>query len=118
MLNKLASEVDPITGLSKVNEGFIGPVTRIQSGETGTFLFSDELMDTSTRVDVEEFGGSVKLKITDVSIKNVDNIGSPLSLMNALFQESYELNNTQGVSETPLSFSYRVLFAYSQDGKS
>jgi hypothetical protein len=61
---------------------------------------------------------NVRLIASDARIDNLDTIRDPLSLLNAVMNAPYELNNTAtlGTSERPLRFATRFLIALTGDG--
>jgi hypothetical protein len=112
------AEVDPETGLSAVNDVIVSPLTRFQSGETGSILFPGDLFNSGTRVAVGGLDAQVKLRASDLYILNLNSVGSPLSILDAVRGDPNLLNNTAtfGV-DSPVSFGVRFLVSLLGDGK-
>ena len=111
-------KVDATTGISKINELVVAPLTRSQSNETGNLFFPGELFSGGARINVGALDTTVTVRASDAKIENLDTIGSPLNLLEAT-RDPYLLNNTagMGVADRPLHFAIRLLVAMNGDGK-
>ena len=119
MVQDLVFKVDEITGLSAFNDIVIGPWTRSHSDSTGTMVFPGDLFNSGTRIEVGGLDATVELRARDARIDNIDTVGSPLALLEAVMGEEHDLNNTAtfGVEERPLRFAVKFLISLMGDGK-
>jgi hypothetical protein len=118
IVKDLVLKIDPITAFSAINDIFVGPFTRSQSTETGSIVFPGDLFNQVARVSVGGLDANIKLIASDARIDNLDTIRAPLSLLDAVMNAPYELNNTAtlGTSERPLRFATRFLISLTGDG--
>ena len=107
------------TGLSKLNDLLITPLTESQSNEAGSLVFSGDLFSTDSRVKVGGLDTTIELKASNARIDNLNTVGAPLAFLEAIDGEAHQLNNTAtlGVNDRPLSFAVRFLISLLGDGK-
>jgi hypothetical protein len=115
----LVIKVDESTGLSAVNDVLVGPLTRSQSKSTGSLVIPGDLFSGGARVQVGGLDANIQLRASDARVDNLDTVGSPLALLEAVMNEGYILNNTAtfGVGDRPLRFAVRFLISLIGDGK-
>ena len=115
----LVLKIDASTGLSKINDILIAPLTRSQSESAGTLVVPGDLFNSGSRVQVGGLDANVQLRASDARVDNLDTIVSPLAVLEAVDGEAHELNNTVtfGVTDRPLRFAVRFLFSLIGDGK-
>jgi hypothetical protein len=118
IVKDLVLKIDPITGFSAINDVLIGPFTRSQSTESGSILFPGDLFNQNARVSVGGLDAKIRLIASDARIDNLDTVRAPLSLLDAMMNAPYELNNTAtlGTSKRPLRFATRFLISLTGDG--
>ena len=119
LLDSKLMAIDPTSGFAAVNDILVGPFTRSQSTETGSIVFPGDLFNQGTRVKVGGLDAKVQLLVNDARVGNLDTMRAPLSLLDAVMNAPYELNNTVtfGTSERPLRFAARVIISLTGDGK-
>lgn len=107
-------DIDEGTGLSDVNGAFIEPLTRAQSGEAGTISYPGNIFTTDTRVQVGGLDALVNLRLYDAYVRNLDTVGAPLSILEALVGKPFELSNmaTFGTNE-PVQVGFRFFISVS-----
>jgi hypothetical protein len=115
----LVFKVNESTGLSAVNDVLVGPLTRSQSKSTGRLVIPGDLFSGGTRVQVGGLAANIQLRASDAQVDNLDTVGSPLALLEAVMDEPHALNNTAtfGVGDRPLRFAVRFLISLIGDGK-
>ena len=93
--------------------------TKAQSNNSGTLLFPGNLFSGSSRVEVGGLNANIELQASDARIDNLDTLGSPLEILEAVMNKPYELNNTAtfGVTDRPLRFGVKFLLSLMGDGK-
>lgn len=103
-------------GLARVNELLIAPLTKAQSGVTGTLRIVDNLV--SEQLSFATIKARLGLRVSDVHVENLDTVGSPLSLLKPLDNEGHVLNNvaTIGVGK-PVRFGARLFFSVGTECK-
>ena len=116
--NDYVLKVDPATGLAAINDVLVGPLSRMQSGTTGSLMFLGDLFNQGSRVAVGGLDARIQLQARDLHISNVDSIGSPLSILDPVINTGTLLNNTAtfGVGN-PISIAFNFMFSLLGDGK-
>jgi len=101
--------VDPNTNLAAINTIVFGHPG--SSEYFNNLTFTDILSSQSSFVN-GWVSGSFGLGISDLSLRNIDTIGSPLSLMEVTADEPYYLNNSMavGVGGNAMELSFMVDF--------
>jgi hypothetical protein len=112
ILKREVLAVDPVNGLSNVNDMLVAKLTESKSGEAGRIEFFEDIFDTTTRVNVGGLDAMVLLRLYDAFIDNLDSIGAPLALLEPVQGSSSELNNTATIGIVrPLQAGARFMFA-------
>jgi hypothetical protein len=117
-------KVNPTTKLSGVNN-LIAPITKIISGEEGTFFYDGDIV---APVELEAGIGSLNALITfglsDLRIENMGTIGDPLALANPVVDNPQLLNHSIGIGiSKPLrvtirpSIKIQTTEGYSDEGR-
>jgi Paraquat-inducible protein A len=111
--------IDTTTGLPKINDAIIDPLTELQSNETGTISFPGNLLDLNAGFSIEGLAANVRFEVSDVRIENLNTVGEPLRLLDPVSMEPYVLDNalTAGTSITPLRLAAHVLLEVIGDGE-
>jgi len=109
-------EVNPTTGLPKINEVLIDTLTKGQSGTEGTLVLGAGVEDSFNivqRLNVGGFDANVRLSARDIKIENLDTVVAPLILLEPVSTEPYFLNNsgTIGVEDRPMKLAGTFAFA-------
>jgi len=94
--------VDPNTGLPKINEVLIAPIVEgmgddQELAESGTMVFGsgDEgLVDFDTSFAIGGLAADIELRVSDLTIYNLDTMIPPLSLLESHPEKPHQLNNT------------------------
>jgi hypothetical protein len=62
---------------------------------------------------------NIQLRASDARVENLNTIGSPLELLEAIMNEPHQLNNTVtfGVADRPVRLAVRFLLSLMGDGK-
>jgi len=107
--------IDETTGLSKINEVLLQPLTKNQSGIEGTLMFDRELFDRENTLDLGDSQAYTRLRIANVFVSNIDSLGSPISLLDNVRSEAYLLNNSVILAENR-SLDLGVRFLIELDG--
>ena len=120
MVKRFVFKTDPATGLSAANEFLVEPLTKSQSNIEGSIVFPGDLFTGSSRVEVGGLNANVEIQFSDARIDNLNTLGSPLEILDAVMNEPYQLNNTAtfGVEDKPLSFGVKFLLSLMADGTS
>jgi hypothetical protein len=110
-------QVDRATGSANINSVVIEPFTVAQSGTKGTIEVNGNLFETGSRISVGGLDADIKLRASDIKIKNLNTVTQPLALLQTVADEPHHLNNTvtMGLEDHPLHFSTRFFFAIAGD---
>ena len=90
----LTVKIDETTGLSDANKALIAPLTKSQSDEAGKISFPGDIFTTDTRVSVGGLDALINLRLYDAYVRNLDTVGSPLSVLEPIQDKANELGNT------------------------
>jgi 3-deoxy-D-manno-octulosonate 8-phosphate phosphatase KdsC-like HAD superfamily phosphatase len=95
------------SGVPKMNNFIIKPLTEQQSGIAGTFLLAQEFLAFDQRISFNGLDAKVRFRIADLRVENLDTIREPLALLDPLTNEASRINNTlsMGTPSTPLRIS-------------
>jgi hypothetical protein len=108
---------DSVTGLAKFSSGFITDFTQSQSGTSGRLFFGGDLLKSEKRVQAGGLDAMFRLRLYDAYINNLDTIGAPLTMLEPVNQQPYELNNSAGIGlSRPLELGIRFFLGLSNDG--
>lgn len=115
--NNLLLTTDAESGLATVlNSGVIARLTKRQSGKAGAVLLEGDLVNFNSLLRVGGLDATVSLRISNVSLVNLDTVGSPLSLLEPVSVPSI-LNNTASIGVgPPLRAGARILFGLAGNG--
>jgi hypothetical protein len=115
----LVFKIDSSTGLSAVNDLIVAPLTESQSNSTGSLVFPGDIFNGGSRVVVGGLDANIQLRASDARVENLNTIGSPLELLEAIMNEPHQLNNTVtfGVADRPVRLAVRFLLSLMGDGK-
>lgn len=104
-------------GLSRMNEIVFGPITRAQSGVTGSLLFPGDIFGGASKIHVGGLKAVVELRAFDAAIQNIDSVGEPLNLLNPIDNMENVLDNTAsfGVGSKPVRGSVGLLVGIDDD---
>ena len=100
-------------GLLAMNDMFIAPMTKAQSGIEGTIKFNGTLVDLNKeRVELDiwkAFADHLRLTISDVSVTGLDTIRGPIKVLEPRPASAYLLENevSLGVTNRPLDASFK-----------
>mmetsp|Transcript_13641 Transcript_13641/g.38382 ORF Transcript_13641/g.38382 Transcript_13641/m.38382 type:complete len:1474 (+) Transcript_13641:286-4707(+) len=116
LIDKELLEADPSTGMPKINEVLIDPLTKSQSGTEGTLLFGgdgEDIFNVVQRINIGGFDANVRLRASNIKIENLDTVVKPLILLDTVPTDPYLLNNsgTIGVEDRPVTLSTNFGFA-------
>ncbi|CAJ1942472.1 unnamed protein product [Cylindrotheca closterium] len=116
IVQDLIFKVDDSTGLSAINDLVVAPFTETQSNKTGSMVFED-LFDADSRVIVGGLDAKIQLRASDVRIDNLDTIGSPIELLQAIMDMPHQLNNTMtfGTEGRPVRMALTFLLSLMGD---
>jgi hypothetical protein len=103
-------------GMSYLNELFISKLTEQQSGIMGSLQFPNEV-GTTSKFEIGELNADLELKVSNLTIGNIDTLGEPLSLLQPVKPQI--LNNTLaiGVGSDPLQGSMVLKFSFNNGSK-
>lgn len=115
----LLLKTDDSTGLSTLNELVVAPLTESQSNTPGSLVYPGDLFNGGSRVVVGGLDANIQLRASDARVDNLDTIGSPLQLLEAVMNHPHQLNNTMtmGVNDRPVRLAVRFLLSLIGDGK-
>ena len=118
-IDNLVLNVNEDSGLSRVNDVLVAPLTTAQSNVSGSLVAPDDLFSTDTRVQLGNLDANVVLRASDARIENLDTIGVPMDLFAPVDNEAHILNNTAtfGVGDRSLRVGVRFLLSILGDGK-
>jgi hypothetical protein len=93
--------------------------TKDQSNVTGAFMVVEEALDTNGSFTLAGLTANMALKLSNVSVHNLNSLGRPLELLQPVSSAANLLNNTfsMGSGGNPLRFAARLLLSLSDDGK-
>ncbi len=119
LMDDLLIADDPKTGVPKINEQLIVPLTHYFSGIDGTFTFNGTLLSFDGGFSFGDFVSDVVFKVYDAKVENVDSVSSPLVLLQPTARSGSELDNnvTFGFDDRPLRASTRVLVSVQGESK-
>ena len=102
-------KIDPDTGLSEINSILISKFTESQSNVSGKFVFTGDLVNGGTRIQLGGLDLEVELRVYDGYLDGLDTVGSPFSLLDPVLNRPSNLNNTatMGLGDD-LKFGARV----------
>eukprot|EP00536_Pseudo-nitzschia_multiseries_P018323 jgi/Psemu1/321305/estExt_fgenesh1_pm.C_23840001 len=120
LMDKEMIEPDPTTGMPKINEVLINPLTKGQSGTEGTLILGgdgEDIFNTVQRINIGGFDANVRLRASNIKIENLNTVMEPLVLLDTVPTEPYFLNNsiTVGVEDRPVTVSTNFAFAVIDD---
>ena len=94
-------------GLASINDLLLRPLTRDQSGISGTLKVASDLLGTPDKLDL--MGSKLALQLDNLRLENLDTIGVPLELLEPT-DEAVVLNNmlTAGLTDRPISFAMNL----------
>lgn len=111
--------VNNATGVPRINDVLIAPLSKDQSGTVGTFQYNGNLLTVDKTVNADALYAQIYFMVNDARIQNVA-VDEPLSLLEPVLDEPYLLNNTAsfGVNDSlPLQLRANVLFRLLGHGK-
>lgn len=117
MLDEELLTVNNDTTRPRINDVFVAPFTKMQSGASGTFLFPGDLVGFLSK-NVLQFGlESVELRMFDAKVQNIDSMGTPIALLEPNTQNGMVLDNsaTIGFPNKKLRIGVTGLFATEGD---
>jgi hypothetical protein len=90
-----------------------------QSNVTGAFMVIEEALDTNGILTLAGLTAEMALKLSNVSVHNLNSLGRPLELLQPVSSAANLLENTLsfGSGGNPLRFAARLLLSLSDDGK-
>jgi hypothetical protein len=93
--------------------------TKDQSNVAGAFMVVEEALDTNGTLRLAGLTAGMALKLSNVSIHNLNSLGRPLELLHPVSSAANLLNNafSFGSGGNPLRFAARLLLSLSDDGK-
>jgi len=112
LYNIIEAETIDASGPSFINESIIRPLTSRQSGNDGSIVFNEPLVDMGSNIELGELKASFDFKLSDLSIENLDTMGSPLSLIRPSSPQVLDNTFALGVGENPLTVKTRLMFAF------
>ncbi|CAB9514500.1 Paraquat-inducible protein A [Seminavis robusta] len=76
----------------------------------GNLTFPGVLLNQGIRFDVRQLHADITLRVSDLSVLNLDSIGPPLSILAPIKEEAHQLNNTGtfGVGPRPVVLGARI----------
>jgi len=113
VVQDLIFKVDESTNLSAINDLVVAPFTESQSNSSGSVVFEGDVFNSNSRLVVGGLDANIQLRASDVRIDNLDTIGSPLELLQAITDAPHTLNNTMtfGTEDRPVRMSMRFLLS-------
>lgn len=84
--------VDPNTGLSRINDYIIVPLTQSESNISGSYLVQGNLLNYDGNIDIPGLKARFHLKISDVRVGNLDSVTS-LKIFSPSLSDAHQLNN-------------------------
>jgi hypothetical protein len=101
--------VNPDTGLSRINEELIIPLTLSESNISGTYLVHGNLLDYRGNVDIPGLKANFHLEISDARVNNLDSVSS-LQLLAPSNSDAHRLDNDAviGASSKPLEAECKI----------
>lgn len=119
LIDDLLIADDPKTGMPKINEELIAPLTHFLSGTYGALKFNGTLFRLKGGFAFGEFVSDVLFKVYDAKVENIDSISSPLVLLLPTNRSGSELDNnvTFGYDKRPFRASARVLLSLQGESK-
>jgi hypothetical protein len=93
--------------------------TKDQTNVAGALLVVEEALDTNGTLTLAGLRADMALKLSNVSLHNLNSLGRPLELLQPVSSAANLLNNTFsfGSGGNPLRFAARLLLSLSDDGK-
>ena len=118
LINEQVMAVDSVTGLSKVNDMIIAPLTKQQSKKPGVLHYPDNVFGAKKNIEVGGFKANVELQVSNIRIENLDTLNG-LEMFQPIRNQRSVLNNTatMGVKEEPLGLTITILTSVQGDGK-
>ena len=112
----LMSELkEQLSGGDAVNTAIVEPATEVQSGEEGTLLFPDPVVNVTNDVKLGHLEATVRVQVSNITLRNLDTIGEPFQLLSPTNRTI--LDNIANIGTMkPLEISAMALFAAS-DGQ-
>jgi hypothetical protein len=112
--------IDYLTGVTDgeadINDFYLSPITLEQSGVNGTWLLG-ELINVDSNFTLGSLIADIKLNIYNVTVENLDSIGSPFHLLSPT--DAKELSNaaTFGIGIKPFTFKAVILLKIDDGGE-
>jgi hypothetical protein len=113
LLHNQVFAVDPNTGLSKMNDLVIAPMTERQSSIGGTFVLENDVINQKNRIDVPGLEGEFEFRISDVYVENLDSVGT-VAVLNPRSSAPHTLDNHAevAVANRPIRASTRMALGF------
>jgi hypothetical protein len=117
--SKMFLTTDVTSGLATtLNSGVVARLTKRESGEEGALRFEGDLVNFNSSLRLGGLDAKATLRISDVSLVNLDTFGAPLSLLEPVSVPSH-LNNTASIGiGPPVRAGARLLFGLAGNGTS
>jgi hypothetical protein len=110
---------DPSTGLAAVNTKFLADFGLDQSGTSGRLFFPGNFVNQTREVRSNRKKSTIRLRVYDVFVDNIDTVGVPLTLFEPVSGEPYLLDNEASIGVSrPLRFGFGIFFGISNSGTS
>jgi hypothetical protein len=88
--------VNSDTGLSRINENIVVPLTLSESNISGTYLVQGNLLNYRGNVDIPGLKANIHLKISDARVNNLDSVTS-IKLFSPSPYDGHQLNNEAAI---------------------
>ena len=108
---------DPTTGLAAINSKLITDFGLDQSGTPGRLFFPGNFLNQTRKVRTNRKESTLRLRLYDIYINNIDSVGVPLTFLEPLQNEPYLVYNDVSVGvDRPLRFGFRLFLGISNGG--
>ena len=94
-----------MNGSLPINDLIIAPLTRSQSGVEGTLQIPGDIINEAVEIDFEGIGAVIEISVSDISLENIDSIGSPIEILYPQLAHNVHNEAAIGAEAKPLRFS-------------
>ena len=96
------------------NTALIQPATAVQSGDEGTLLFPEPVVNVTSDIKLGDWEANVRVEVSNITMRNLDTIGEPFQLVAPVGRTLLDNIGNIGTGP-PLEISLMALFAASDE---
>ncbi|KAL7427819.1 hypothetical protein ACHAXH_001174 [Discostella pseudostelligera] len=103
------------SGLSQIND-LVGSLTRRQSNVSGDLYYPGYIFQQDLNLDLNGLNADVELGVSDLKISNLDSLGSPITVLRPVSEESSVLNNSATIAAGSKALRAELRLSFKANG--